>query len=255
MSWLLIQQLAYLLNHPNGYIHAIYSSNEALLWPVDKVITSLDFPSSFTFVDKSRLLADIRLSSDQFLDLGIIAGCSFHRTHPLLVPEYTFRSAIEMIRAYGSGIRAMDGCNERDPVKMGGYRDEFIRTRQAIRHGFIFTTEGACLPLPLATQIPPGVTAADVPSDIDKIFSPRLPDELYFYMCKGMISPAVIGWLTTGSINETPPLSDSKDYQHYVKNIITESVASPRVLCLAILQDALHAQWKSRQIVSLISFS
>jgi len=132
---------------------------------------------------------------------------------------------------------------------MTAYRQEYVRTRQAIRHGFVYTTEGVCRPLPLA-MANPQLTEADVPWDMDSILSPKLPDELYYYMCKGMISPTVLGWLTTGSIHEPVPLSDSEDYQRYVKKTITETVASPRVLCLAILLDALHPQWKERRVVS-----
>jgi hypothetical protein len=132
-----------------------------------------------------------------------------------------------------------------------------MRTRTSVRYGFVLTTEGTCIPYPLAvqTQNQTQLQPADVPSDLDNIFSSRLPDELYYYMCKGVIQPAVIGWLTTGQILEYLPLSDSREYQVYVKSRFTESPTSPRVLSLAILQDALHPQWKERRVVSLHSTS
>jgi hypothetical protein len=241
--------LNYLLNHPNGYIHAIYSTNEALLWPVDKVITAIDFPSSFTFIEKSKLLLDLQFNPDQFLDLGILVGSSLSRTLPILsVPlEHLVKSAADIIRSHQSGLGAIDYLTSRDPQRMGNYREEFIRARTAIRHGFILTTEGTVIPLPLA--ISKRMQPADVPGDIDSIFSQRLPDDLYYYMCKGMVSPTVVGWLTTGHVVDHIPLSDCGNYRKYLKTKITESETSQRVLCLAILQDALHPQWKERRVV------
>jgi hypothetical protein len=241
--------LNYLLNHPNGYIHAIYSSNEALLWPVDKVITSIEFPSSFTFIEKSQILQDLQFNPDQFLDLGILVGSSLSRTLPVIStpPEFLVKSAADIIRTHQSGLGAIDFLNSRDPQRMGNYREEFIRARTAIRHGFILTTEGTVIPLPLA--ITKRMQPADVPADIDSIFSQRLPDDLYYYMCKGMVSPKVVGWLTTGHVVEHIPLSDCGNYQKYLKTKITESETSQRVMCLAILQDALHPQWKERRVV------
>ena len=238
-------QLAYLLNHPKGYIHAIFSTNEALLWPVEKVITRIDYPTSFTFIDKTSLLQDSQISPDQFLDSGIIAGSSLSRPIPNLLAGNPFTTAVEMVRVHQSGLRAIDLFHSRDP-RMGLYRDEFIRTRTAIRHGFVMTTEGTCTPLSIASS---QAQPADVPSDIEKIFSSRLPDELYYYMCKGLISPTVIGWLTTGHMVENIPLADSDDYQKYVRTSLTEHATSPRVLSLAILLDALHPQWKEHRVV------
>jgi hypothetical protein len=248
--------LNYLLNHPNGYIHAIYSTNEALLWPVDKVITSIEFPSSFTFIEKSKLLLDLQFNPDQFLDLGILVGSSLSNPLPIIISvptEHLVKSAADIIRTHQSGLGAIDYLTARDPRGMGNYREEFIRARTAIRHGFILTTEGTVIPLPLA--ISKRMQPADVPGDIDSIFSQRLPDDLYYYMCKGMVSPTVVGWLTTGHVVDHIPLSDCGNYRKYLKTKITESETSQRVLCLAILQDALHPQWKERRVVWSSSLS
>lgn len=248
-------QLSYLLNHPKGYIHAIYSSSECLLWQVDKVITSIDFPSSFTFIDKSRLLADVQLNTDQFLDMGILAGCSLCRTFPPIASDFTLRSAIDIVKSYKTGLAAVNHWRgpapESKPPGQVDYYGAFLRARMSVRWTFVLTTDGNCVPYALvlphiSTPVP---SPADVPADIDEIFSPRLPDELYYYMCKGVISPTVIGWLTTGMIVEHQPLSDTRDYQRFIKELMTEAPTSSRVLTLALLADALHPQWKQRRIV------
>ena len=214
------------------------------------MITSIDFPSSFTFVDKSRLLADIQLTQDQFLDMGILAGCSLCRTFPPAAHDFTLRGIIDIVRSYKSGLAAVQQWRNENGVKvLPNYPDLFMRARLAIRFSFILSTEGACMPYALAIPNSQVTSPADVPADIDEIFSPRLPDELYFYMCKGVISPQVIGWLTTGMIVEPQPLSDSNDYQRFTKELLTEAPTSSRVLTLALLADALHPQWKQRRIV------
>jgi hypothetical protein len=196
---------------------------------------------------------ELSLSPDQFLDVGILAGFSLCRTLPTIEHTYSFREVIDLVHTFRTGITVIEqsSSSAAPQMKYASYREEFLRARQAIRYGFVLTTEGTCLPLALTIPSPQVASAADVPADIDKIFSPRLPDELYFYMCKGVISPAVVAWLTTGNVYEPLPLSDSQEYHQFIQQTITEGVGSPRVLSLAILLDALHPQWRERRIVRL----
>ena len=126
-----------------------------------------------------------------------------------------------------------------------------MRARLAVKFSLILTTSGSCIPWPLVIQPPQPVTAADVPGDLDEIFSLRLPDEVYFQICKGLISPQVIGWLTSGMIVESQPLADSADYRRFIKDVITDGHTAPRCTTLALLTHALQTQWKQRRVVSL----
>lgn len=155
-------QLAYLLRHPQGYIHAIYSSSECLLFPVDKVITSIDFAGSFSFVDKSKLLADLAMTDDQFLDTAILAGCSLSRTFPPLAADFSLRGAIDLIRQYKSGIVISR--------QVANYGEAFLRARLAVKYSLVLTTEGNVCPLPLVLSL-----VEDIPPNIDEIFSPASP--------------------------------------------------------------------------------
>ncbi|BEI90327.1 uncharacterized protein CcaverHIS019_0303970 [Cutaneotrichosporon cavernicola] len=240
-------QLAYLLKHPKGYIHAIWSDSEALLWPVDRVITSVDWSGSFTYYDKPRILADMSFSYDQFLDLALLAGCSLNRTFPLISENFSMRSAMEYLRTGKSGLGVCQAWAVQ--LKGSGYLESFMRARLAIKYSLVLTTEGACLPLPLVVP-PPGqvVTPGDVPSDLDDIFSPRLPDELYFLLCRGMVSAQLVGYLASGVIDERQPLADSPEYRRFIKDIITEGATSPRCTTLALLSAPLHHQWAQKRI-------
>lgn len=228
-------QLAYLLRHPKGYIHAIYSSSECLLFPVDKVITSIDFSGSFNFVDKSRLLLDLGMTDDQFLDTAVLAGCSLSRTFPPLANDFTIRSAIDLIKQYKSGIVISR--------QIPNYGEAFMRARLAVKYSLVLTTEGNVVPLPLVLSL-----VDDIPPNLEEIFSPRLPDELYYHLCRAFVSPQVLGWLTSGMIIEPQPLADSPEYRRFIKDVITEGHTSPRCTSLALLAESLHPHWKRRTV-------
>jgi hypothetical protein len=43
------------------------------------------------------------------------------------------------------------------------------------------------------------MTAADIPQDLHDVFTHRLPDEVYFYLSRGLLSPHALIWLTSGT--------------------------------------------------------
>jgi hypothetical protein len=244
-------QLSYLLKHPKGYIHAIWSDTESLMWTVDKVITSIEWSGNFTFVDKQRVLADLGFTPDQFLDFCLLSGCSISRTFPPIAESFAIRAVIDFIRQYKTGIATCQAWRDTPQMKAAGYSEAFMRARLAVKYALVLTTDGACVPLPLVVP-PPGanVTAADVPSDLDEIFSPRLPDEVYFLLCRGMVSASLVTGLTSGFIDERQPLADSPEYRRFIKDIITEGATSPKCTTLALLTAGLNPQWAQKRIVS-----
>ncbi|WVQ98301.1 hypothetical protein IAU59_005424 [Kwoniella sp. CBS 9459] len=241
--------LAYLLQHPKGYIHAIYSSTECLMWPVDKVITATDWNKSFTYVEKTRLIVDLNLTSEQFLDMGILAGCSISRTFPPIASDFSIKTVIDMMRHHKSGMLVCQNWRE-SQFKTQTYTEAFWKARLAVKFSLVLTTQGTCVPLP--TVITPhgqSFTVHDVPGDLDDIFSPRIPDELYFYVCRGLISAQVVGWITSGIVHEVQPLADTGDYHRFIKDVITEGPTSPRCTTLALLADVLHPDWSKRKVM------
>lgn len=164
--------------------------------------------------------------------------------------EFSLKAIIDLIRQYKSGLAVCQTWRQDSAMKAQSYADTFMRARLAVRYSLVLTTEGNCVPLPLVSAPNPPVSAADVPADFDEIFSLRLPDELYFHICKGLISSQVVGWLSSGLIIESQPLADSPEYRRFIKDVITEGHTAPRCTTLALLTDALHPQWKQRRVVS-----
>ena len=229
----------------------MYAATESLLWPVDRVITHIDWTNhtNMTFIDKPRLIADLGLNADQFLDMCILSGSALSRTFPPFANEFALKTTLDLLRQYKSGIAVCQAWRQDNQVKAHAYVDAFMRARLAVKYSLVLTTEGICMSLPMIVQPTPPVTLADIPTDFDEIFSLRLPDELYYHICRGLISPQVVGWLSSGMIVETQPLADSPDYRRFIKDVITEGHTAPRCTTLALLVDALHPQWKQRRVV------
>ncbi|WWC59720.1 uncharacterized protein I303_102282 [Kwoniella dejecticola CBS 10117] len=200
------------------------------------------------FVEKNRLLVDLNLTSEQFLDMGILAGSSLSRTFPPIANDFAVKTIIDLMRHHKSGILVCQSW--RDPqYKTQNYIDSFWKARLAVKFSLVLTTEGSCVPLP--TVVAPqgqGFSTSEIPGELDEIFSPRIPDELYFYICKGLISAQVVGWVTSGIIHEQQPLADTTDYHRFIKDVITEGPTSPRCTTVALLNHVLHPEWAKRRI-------
>lgn len=257
-------QLAYLERHPKPYTHATWSSTEFLLFEgVDKLILNVDFKAqTFTFVSKRDLLKELALTPEQFLDLGILAGFSQVSSIPL--PDWSFKAVLDLIKQFGTGIAAVGNLSnpaspESPNLREINYLDSYLRTKAMIRYSLVLASidsKGKVLPLPLALPPPtptsPPMTPADVPADMHEIFSHRLPDELYFHLFRGLISPLLLNALTSGLWTEQAPLcgGESEEYKRFLKDIMTEHAQSPRCTALALLSSALNVYWQKKPVVS-----
>ncbi|KAL6306247.1 PIN domain-like protein [Sparassis latifolia] len=226
-------QLIYLQRHPKSYIHAIFGPTDTLLYPgVDKVITSLDLVSanpSFTFVSKRSILSDLSVSEDQFLDIGILLGFDHSPSFPPTVHEQALKATVDMVKYYKSGHAAVSAFSEQPQVKSIQYPDHYARTRSMIKYSLIMNSEGAVTPLPVSINTSPAhthqnhhphhPTVTDIPQDLHDIFTHRLPDEIYFYVSRGLMGPQSLVWLTSGQIIENPPLDNGEttEYRRFVK--------------------------------------
>lgn len=275
-------QLVYLQRHSKSYIHAIYGPTDALLCPgVDKIITSIDLLSpspSFTYVSKKAILTDMGVTEEQFLDIGILVGCEHCQPFPPTLHEQALKATSDMVKYYRSGHAAVAAHHEHAGVKTTQYADLFARTRALIKHSLIFSAEGTVQPISLAAPSPPiqtsgnstngpggsgssqavahATTAADVPSDLHEIFTHRLPDEVFFYLSRGLLNPQPLVWLASGQIIEPPPLDngETNEYRRFVKEVVTEGQTGPRATALALLSSVMHHFWANRRVAGVFWF-
>ena len=195
--------------------------------------------------------------------MGILAGCDNSPTFPPLAsPNSTLRTTVDMIKHYKSGHACVAAFAEQPPVKAAHYLDHFMRTRSMFKYSLILSSDGSVQPLPLAVPAPaPGtmahtLTAADIPTDLHEIFTNRLPDEIYYYLSRGLTSPQPLIWLTSGVIIERPPLcgGETSDYRRFVKEVISEGATGPRATTLALISTVSHSFWTSRRIILRLWF-
>jgi len=102
-----------------------------------------------------------------------------------------------------------------DPVFQSlNYLDRYRKARLAVKHHVVLTVDGRIEPLDVD----------HAPGDIHEFIGQRLPDELYFYLSRGIISPKVLNWITSSEIVELPPLDngDSEDYKKLVRDQLGE---------------------------------
>ncbi|KAL0955232.1 hypothetical protein HGRIS_004133 [Hohenbuehelia grisea] len=264
-------QLIYLQRHSKSYIHAIYGPTDALLYPgVDKIITSLDLISatpSFTYASKRAILSDLGVNDDQFLDIGILVGFDHSPPFPPTIHEQALKATVDMVKYYKSGHAAVSAFADHPAVKSIQYSDHYARTRSMIKYSLILTSEGTVQPLPLSIPAPPNhsshsghhpfhPTAAETPSDLHDIFTHRLPDEIYFYLSRGLLGPQVLVWLTSGQIVENPPLDNGEttEYKRFVKEVITEGQTGPRATSLALISSVCHNFWSTKKVSGFFWF-
>ncbi|THG95204.1 hypothetical protein EW026_g6405 [Hermanssonia centrifuga] len=256
-------QLLYLQRHPKAYIHAVFGPTDTLLYPgVEKLITSLDLASnspSFTHVSKRTVLNDLGLSEDQFLDVGILLGFDHSPPFPPTLHDQALKATVDMVKYYKSGHAAVSAFADQAQVKQIQYPDQYARTRSMIKYSLVLSSDGVVIPLPLSGPNPPShghpnhhhhPTAADIPSDLHEIFTHRLPDEIYFYLSRGLMGPQALVWLTTGMINENPPLDNGEttEYRRFVKEVITDGQTGPRATSLALISSVTHSFWSKRNV-------
>lgn len=229
---------------------------------MDKLITSLDLTSStpsFTFTSKRTILGDLAVNEDQFLDIGILVGFEHSPTFPPNMHEQALKATVDMVKFYKSGHAAVNAFSEHHGVKTTQYADQYARTRSMIKYSLVFSSEGTVVPLPLVitppTHGPPNhhphhPTAADIPLDLHDIFTHRLPDEVYFYLSRGLLGPQALVWLTSGQIVEPPPLDNGEttEYKRFVKEVITDGQTGPRATALALISSVAHNFWNNRKV-------
>lgn len=256
--------MIYLQRHHKAYIHAIFGPTDTLLYPgVDKLITSLDLVSSnptFQYASKRACIGELGVSEDQFLDVGILVGFNQFPPFPPTVHEQALKATVDMVKYYKTGHAAVSVFADHPAVKTIQFPDHFARTRSMIKYSLILSSEGQVVPLPLAITAPAThshsshhshhPTAADIPSDLHEIFTNRLPDEIYYYLSRGLMGPQALVWLTSGQIIENPPLDNGEttEYKRFVKEVITEGQTGPRATSLALISSVAHSYWGNKKV-------
>ena len=229
---------------------AVCGSPEILLFDVDKVITKLDLQQAeFTWLKKRACLESLgNIPSDVFVDACMLSGSAFLPTLPQLESSNPrkpprIKAALDLMNNFGrSGIAVCLHYQDDPQFRQMDYLDRYRRSRLAVKHHVVLTKDGK---VELFDQ-------ASAPGDSHEFIGQRLPDEVYYYLSKGLIGPRVLNWRTNGEIAQGPPLDngDTIDYQRFVRS----QIIPLRVTALSALSHHLHRVYIHKDIMLRVWF-
>ena len=168
-----------------------------------------------------------------FLDTCILAGTPFMETLPVLGAPIRAdllkpHSAIRMIIGTGQSGYSVVTSNQDVPPSGKEYVTRYQKARLAIKNHPVLTQEGNIEPLSLS----------EMPNDAHEYLGRRLPDEMLYYMSKGVINPRILQWRTTCEVFEVPPM-DGGESQEY-KNLVSTKIMTLRTLVVNLLSSTLN---------------
>lgn len=230
-------KLTYLAREPNPLIDAVFGSSEVLMFDVDKLITRIDSePAQFFWITKQTCQEELgRLSSEQFLDFCLLLGSSFLPTCPVFEPPAypgkgaTIRDALPMFNLAGRNALALCAQFEEDRRMQDlRYTDRYKRAYMTVKHHVIMNVDGKVGPM----------ESESTPSDVHELINQRLPEELYFYLSKGVLGPDVPNYLTASEVLVPLPLGveDTKVY----RQVVGETLMPIRSQAICLLSNSLH---------------
>ncbi|KAI3300683.1 hypothetical protein DTO002I6_1406 [Penicillium roqueforti] len=240
-----VAQLSYLARGSNPVVDAVFAPSEALLFDLDKLVTRIDTePAQFFWITKQTCQEELgRLSNEQFLDFCLLLGSPFLRSLPLFEnPAYpgkspTIRDALPMFNAAGRSALTLCAQFEEDRrMQELHYADLYKRAYMIVKHHVYIDVEGRVGPM----------DPENTSSDMHELIGQRLPEELYFYLSKGIIGADVPNFLTTGEVRISLPLGteDTEIYRRLVGEILTPI----RTQSICLLANSLHRFYQTKVI-------
>ena len=85
-----------------------------------------------------------------------------------------------------------------------------------------------------------------MPGDIHEVTGQRLPDELYFYLSRGVCGPRMLNWRTRMEVFETPPLDGGNSPAY--KDLVQRKLAPLRARGLAITTHYLNRYYQKKDV-------
>ena len=243
-----VAQLAYMVKLSDEYIDAVWGPTEHFLFGVDKVITNLKIPSdksaqvTFDWLSKAVCEERFKVPSEVLRDAQLLCGTSFSLPFPILERQavtkvVSISDAITMLNTAGRSVLQLCTMFREDPVvSQLDYADRYKKSLMTIRHHIILESNGTVAPLDFA----------HAPGDVHDFVGQNLPEELFFYISRGLLGPEVPSWLASGEINLSLPggVPDNEPYRH----LVIEQLNPIRTQALRILSEPLNYYYKGRTV-------
>ncbi|CAL5870703.1 uncharacterized protein PFLUO_LOCUS4943 [Penicillium psychrofluorescens] len=238
-------QLSYLTRGPNPVVDAVYGPSDILLFDIDKLVTKIETePAQFFWVTKQTCQEELgRLSNEQFLDFLLLLGSPFLRSFPVFEnPAFTgkgpnVRDALPMFNAAGRSALTLCGQFEEDRrMQELQYTDRYKRAYMVVKHHVYMDVDGRVGPM----------NAENTSSDTHELIGQRLPEELYFYLSKGVMGADIPNFLTSGEVRIKLPLG-AEDTEVY-RQLVGDKLTPIRTQSICLLANSLHRFYQTKVI-------
>lgn len=144
-------------------------------------------------------------------------------------PAHAFLSAVSLIKRCRNISTVFNNNADLE------YVERYRKARASVKHHVIFTEEGKAEPL----------HSAEAPDDVHEFIGQRLPEELYFYLSRGIIGPQVLDMLATGELVVIAPF-DNGEADEYRKFL--DALNPLRLQTLSLLAQPLNRWWTSKEV-------
>ena len=269
-----------MIHHLNqGAIDAVFGSSELFLYGAQKVITKFSTAhetvevtgktgavqrrselkrdaSTFTWIEVDqclKMLGDI--STDLFVDALFLAGSSRLETFPplkdpLQYPQgFTFRNVVDLLLSLnGNVFRLCDHHAHNTRLSQVNWADRYMRAVQSVKHMIILISHDTVKPRSYQNTERP----MRPPSDLHELVGLALPEELHYYMYRGLIGPRIMGWLVSGNIKITAPHAGGESQQY--RKLVKEQLQPLRRQSLSLLAFSINRYYQQKEIVTSVWF-
>ncbi|KAH9834259.1 xpg i-region protein [Teratosphaeria destructans] len=223
----------------NSYVHAVAGSASTLVYGADKVVTKFDWAAKkAVWVDMLACTTKLGMHRDQFNDLMLLSGCS-------LLPAI---SEVDAIAPVQNARTLLSRCNNDGHTVCLQHKDEdylsaFRKAKSAIKHAVIMNEDGKIIPK----------DEAHIPNDVHDFVGQRLPEEVLFYLSRGLVGPRVLTWRTRTHILEIPPLDGGMSMPY--KNLVQDKLRPLHAQALALITKSLHRYYQKTDIELICWFN
>jgi Temperature dependent protein affecting M2 dsRNA replication len=197
-----------------NYIDYIVGSSELLLFDIEMLISNIDTDlKEFTWITKRSVLDALgNITSDNFATACLLSGSYFSPTFPPLKAQSHITQAVSSFKAFNNNLTGICMSLNEDEAVQKSFLDRYRRAFLAVKHHVILFSDGAVGAL----------YKEAAPNDVHIFMGQRLPEEIYFYLSRGLIGPRVLQIAASGKFTELPPLEggDSEKYRQLIQDTI-----------------------------------
>ena len=200
-----------------------------------------------------KLLGD--LPYETFIDALFLSGTPQLEAFPPLSDPlnyqqpFTFRNVVDLLLSSNSNVlRLCDQYMHDARVVKTHWADRYMRLVQAVRHMIVLFHHDLVKPRTYKND----QRSDRAPSDLHELLGLALPEELQYYLYRGMIGPRVLDWLISGKIKIFSPLSGGESEPY--RKLVREDLHPRREEAIALLAFSMNRYFQQKEITTSFWF-